>query len=112
VCVRWGQHVTQNAAVRDEFLSQATQTMTYLREHLSAQRFAGIVGMDPYNEPHAGRYDSGQNSRTWEQGALWPFFQRFHAAMDTGAIGTEFGHPMSGYTSDKTPTVELADGAE
>ncbi|MFI9382656.1 cellulase family glycosylhydrolase [Kutzneria sp. NPDC052558] len=202
-CVHWGQNVTQNGAVQDatsdfwhnangiqdEFVSQATQTMQYLRDHLTADEFAGIAGMDPWNEPYAGRYDANQNSQTWEQGVLWPFFQRFRQAMDTagwqdkpafvepsmfwnanisferqtggfldtGAIGsryvfnthfydelaqsgvlmpgkagdgqystdfgtirdratalgttaivTEFGHPLTGYTSDKTPTVDKA----
>jgi cellulase (glycosyl hydrolase family 5) len=203
ICVHWGQNITQNAAVqyatsdfwhnaygvRDEFVDQAVRTMTYLREHLSADEFGGILGMDPYNEPFAGRYDQGQDSRSWEQNVLWPFLQRFRGAMDTagwqakpafvepnmfwnanisfekqtgglldtGAIGpryvfnthfydqlaqsgvfmpgkagdgqytgdfgavrdraaalgtaamvTEFGHPMTGYTSDKTPTVDKA----
>jgi hypothetical protein len=202
-CVHWGQNVTQNAAVKDatsdfwhnannvqnDFLAQATQTMQYLRDHLTADEFAGVAGMDPWNEPYAGNYDTNQNSQSWEQNLLWPFFQRFRAAMDaagwqdkpafvepnmfwnanisfekqtggfldTGAIGTryvfnthfydelaqsgvlmpgkagdgqyagdfgavrdratalgtaaivtEFGHPLSGYTSDKTPTVDKA----
>ena len=202
-CVHWGQNVTQNGAVQDatsdfwhdangvqdEFVNQATQTMQYLHDHLSADEFAGLAGMDPWNEPYAGRYDANQNSQSWEQNVLWPFFQHFRQAMDTagwqdkpafvepnmfwnanisfekqtggfldtGAIGsryvfnthfydelaqsgvlmpgkagdgqytgdfstirdrakalgtaamvTEFGHPLSGYTSDKTPTVDKA----
>jgi hypothetical protein len=56
--------------------------MTYLRQHLGEAEFAGIVGFDPYNEPYAGAYDSGQTSRTWERDLLWPFYQRFRARMD------------------------------
>ncbi len=97
VCIHWGQNITQNGAVtaatadfwhnahsfQDAFLSQATATMSYLRAHLSGAQFAGIAGVDPYNEPFAGRYDQGQDSRAWEQNVLWPFFQRFRQAMDT-----------------------------
>ncbi|MCU1686963.1 MAG: endoglycosylceramidase [Amycolatopsis sp.] len=203
ICVHWGQNITQNSVVQnatsdfwhnahgvqDEFFSQATETMNHLRTHLSAAEFAGIAGMDPYNEPYAGRYDSSQDSRSWEQNVLWSFFQRFRQAMDTAgwpdkpafvepnmfwnanisfekqtgglldvgaagsryvfnthfydqlaqsgvlmpgkagdgqyagdfgavrdraaalgtaAIVTEFGPPMTGFTSDKTPTVDKA----
>lgn len=203
ICVHWGQNITQNSVVQDatkdfwhnaygvqdEFVGQAVATMSYLKANLTAGEFAGIAGFDPYNEPYAGRYDQGQDSRAWEQNVLWPFFRRFRDAMDTagwqgkpafvepnmfwnanisfeqqtggfldtGAIGsrfvfnthfydqlaqsgvlmpgkagdgqysaafgavrdraaalgtaaivTEFGHPMTGYTSDKTPTVDKA----
>ncbi len=57
--------------------------MSYLRAHLNTAQFAGIAGVDTYNEPFAGRYDQGQDSRAWEQNLLWPFFQRFRQAMDT-----------------------------
>ncbi|WP_129305170.1 cellulase family glycosylhydrolase [Streptomyces sp. L2] len=96
ICLFWGQNITQNAAVRqaqydfwhnahgvqDAFLDTAAATMTYLRQHLGEAEFAGIVGFDPYNEPYAGPYDSGQTSRTWERDLLWPFYQRFRARMD------------------------------
>ena len=96
ICVHWGQNITQNGAVRaatkdfwhnaygvqDEFLSQASATLTYLRTHLSAAEFAGIAGFDPYNEPYAGSYDQNQDSRAWERDLLWPFCQRFRQAMD------------------------------
>src|SRR5437763_10508728 len=203
ICVHWGQNITQNGAVRaatkdfwhnaygvqDEFLSQASATLTYLRTHLSAAEFAGIAGFDPYNEPYAGSYDQNQDSRAWERDLLWPFCQRFRQAMDaagwtgkpafvepnmfwnanisfqkqpgglldigapgsryvfnthfydqlaqsgvfmpgkagdgqyagdfgavrdraaalgTTAIVTEFGHPLTGYTSDKASTVDKA----
>ncbi|AHH98414.1 cellulase family glycosylhydrolase [Kutzneria viridogrisea] len=203
ICVHWGQNITQNSVVqqanadfwhnrdgvREEFLAQAGRTMEYLRTHLSAAEFAGIVGMDPWNEPYAGRYDQGQDSRSWERDLLWPFYQRFRARMDaagwqdkpafvepnlfwnstiglvrqtgglldagvpgpryvfnshfydtraqsgvlmpgkagdgqytadlnavrgraealgTAAVLTEFGHPLTGFTSDKAPTVDKA----
>jgi len=103
-CVNWGQNVTSNAAVknatydfwhnrtlstsagsineRDEFMSQATKVLTYLKANLTATEFAHVLGIDPYNEPYAGNYDSGQASRTWEQNVLWPFFQSFRSLMD------------------------------
>ncbi|MFJ4623310.1 endoglycosylceramidase [Streptomyces sp. NPDC088812] len=96
ICLFWGQNITQNGAVKaaqydfwhnayglqDSFLSMAEQTMTYVRQHLSAEQFAGVLGFDPYNEPYAGTYDSGQTSRTWERDLLWPFYVRFRARMD------------------------------
>ncbi|MCC5479334.1 cellulase family glycosylhydrolase [Streptomyces barringtoniae] len=96
ICLFWGQNITQNAAVQqaqydfwhnayglqDAFLATGQTTMAYLRQHLNAAEFAGVAGFDPYNEPYAGRYDSGQTSRTWEKGLLWPFYERFRARMD------------------------------
>ncbi|WP_461018823.1 cellulase family glycosylhydrolase [Streptomyces daliensis] len=96
ICFFWGQNITQNEAVKqatydfwhnehgvqDAFLDTAETTMAYLADHLSAEEFAAVAGFDPYNEPHAGSYDSGQNSRTWERDVLWPFYERFRARMD------------------------------
>ncbi|MFJ4367443.1 cellulase family glycosylhydrolase [Streptomyces chartreusis] len=96
ICPFWGQNITSNEAVKqstydfwhneyglqDAFLDTAQKTMTYLRQNLTADRFAGVVGFDPYNEPHAGSYDSGQTSRTWERDVLWPFYEKFRARMD------------------------------
>ncbi|OIK04249.1 cellulase family glycosylhydrolase [Streptomyces monashensis] len=96
ICLFWGQNITQNAAVQkaqydfwhdtyglqDAFLATARTTMTYLQQHLTAAEFAAVTGFDPYNEPYAGSYDSGQTSRTWERDLLWPFYVRFRAAMD------------------------------
>ncbi|MFI9543981.1 cellulase family glycosylhydrolase [Streptomyces sp. NPDC052016] len=96
ICFLWGQNITQNGAVKaaqhdfwhnahglqDSFLDMAQQTMAYVRQHLTAEQFAGVVGFDPYNEPYAGMYDSGQTSRTWERDLLWPFYVRFRARMD------------------------------
>ncbi|MEW2305448.1 cellulase family glycosylhydrolase [Streptomyces sp. NPDC006655] len=96
ICLFWGQNITQNAAVQkgqydfwhndyglqDAFLATAQTAMTYLAQHLTADQFAGVVGFDPYNEPYAGSYESGETSRTWEQNRLWPFYQKFRARMD------------------------------
>ena len=104
VCVLWGQNITSNAAVkqatydfwhnrtlttsagsikeRDEFMSHAKKVLTYLRTSLTAAQFAHVLGVDPYNEPYAGNYDSGQDSRTWERDVLWPFFLSFRSMMD------------------------------
>jgi Cellulase (glycosyl hydrolase family 5) len=209
ICVTWGQNITQNAAVqqatydfwhnrtlattagpvqeRDDFVHHAQGVLRYLRSHLTAGQVAHVLGIDPYNEPYAGSYDSGQNSRTWERDVLWPFFLSFRSmmddagwsdrpafvepgmfwngtvshqtggfldagtigprfvfnthfydqqaisgvlmwgkagdgqesddfalirdrstALDTPAIVTEFGHPLTGYTSDKAPSVDKA----
>ncbi|MER5600513.1 cellulase family glycosylhydrolase [Streptomyces sp. NPDC002265] len=97
ICLFWGQNITQNGAVKaasydfwhnayglqDAFLATAQQTMAYLGQHLSAEEFAGVAGFDPFNEPYAGTYDSGQTSRTWERDVLWPFYVKFRARMDT-----------------------------
>ncbi|MFF5516595.1 cellulase family glycosylhydrolase [Streptomyces coeruleorubidus] len=96
ICLFWGQNITQNEAVKratydfwhnahgvqDAFLATAEKTMAYVEQHLSADQFKGVVGFDPYNEPHAGVYDSGQTSRAWEKDVLWPFFEKFRARMD------------------------------
>ncbi|MFH8659396.1 cellulase family glycosylhydrolase [Streptomyces afghaniensis] len=96
ICLFWGQNITQNEAVKrathdfwhnahgvqDAFLATAEKTMAYVEQHLSADQFKGIAGFDPYNEPHAGVYDSGQTSRAWEKDVLWPFFEKFRARMD------------------------------
>jgi hypothetical protein len=104
ICVNWGQNITQNAAVqdatydfwhnralsttagtineRDEFLRVATQALTSLRTGLTATQFAHVLGVDPFNEPYAGNYDSAQTSQTWEQNVLWPFYQSFRTVMD------------------------------
>jgi hypothetical protein len=104
VCVVWGQNITQNAAVkqatydfwhnralttpagsvseRDDFLRLAKQVLGYLRTHLTAAQFAHVLGVNPNNEPYAGNYDSGQDSRAWERDVLWPFLQSFRSMMD------------------------------
>ncbi|NUK70331.1 cellulase family glycosylhydrolase [Streptomyces lunaelactis] len=96
ICLFWGQNITQNEAVKraahdfwhnshgvqDAFLTTAQATMAHLAEHLTTAEFAGVVGFDPYNEPHAGSYDSGRTSRMWERDVLWPFYEKFRARMD------------------------------
>ncbi|WP_328500093.1 cellulase family glycosylhydrolase [Streptomyces sp. NBC_00457] len=96
ICPFWGQNITSNAAVteatydfwhntyglQDSFLDTAQKTMAYVKQNLSTAQFAGVVGFDPYNEPHAGVYDSGQSSRAWEKDVLWPFYVKFRARMD------------------------------
>ncbi|MEU2212631.1 cellulase family glycosylhydrolase [Streptomyces hygroscopicus] len=104
ICFHWGQNITQNQAVRsatrdfwsnraltteagtvrvqDAFLATAEKTMSYLARHLTEAEFARVVGFDPLNEPYAGVYDGGHNSRTWEKSVLWPFYEKFRARMD------------------------------
>jgi hypothetical protein len=96
ICLFWGQNITQNGAVQkaqydfwhntyglqDAFLATAQKTMTYLQQHLTTDEFASVIGFDPYNEPYAGTYDSGQTSRSWEKDLLWPFYVKFRAKMD------------------------------
>jgi len=93
ICVTWGQNITQNAAVqqatydfwhseRDEYLTYARQVLVQLRAGLTDAQFAHVLGINPYNEPYAGNYDSGQNSRTWERDVLWPFYLEFRSMMD------------------------------
>ncbi|MFD5074582.1 cellulase family glycosylhydrolase [Streptomyces sp. NPDC058371] len=104
VCAHWGQNITQNKAVtsahqdfwrnrevttpagivkiQDAFLDTAEKTMKYVKGHLPAESFELILGFDPLNEPHAGTYESGETSKSWEKDRLWPFYQRFRARMD------------------------------
>ncbi|MFC8342985.1 endoglycosylceramidase [Streptomyces sp. NPDC057280] len=96
ICFVWGQNITQNGAVKaaqydfwhnryglqDAFLATAQKVMAYIRQNVSTEEFAGVLGFDPYNEPYAGTYDSGQASRSWERDLLWPFYVKFRARMD------------------------------
>jgi hypothetical protein len=105
ICVQWGQNITQNAAVQnatydfwhnrtlstpdgaigvqDAFLRQAGYALRYMRTHLNASRFARVVGVEPFNEPYAGRYDTGQDGLSWERDLLLPFYRKFLDRMDT-----------------------------
>jgi cellulase (glycosyl hydrolase family 5) len=105
LCAHWGQNMKSNRAVtdatydfwhnrqittaagpvkiRDAFLNQAAETLRHLKANLPASAFRLLLGVDPINEPYAGRYDSGQTSLTWERDLLWPFYQQFRAVMDT-----------------------------
>ncbi|MGJ5894946.1 endoglycosylceramidase [Streptomyces sp. V2] len=96
ICIMWGQNITQNNAVKagqydfwnnnhgvqDSFLTTAQKVMAYLKQNLTDDQFKGVIGFNPYNEPYAGTYDSGQKSRSWEQNLLWPFYVKFRARMD------------------------------
>ncbi|MDT7840701.1 glycoside hydrolase family 5 protein [Streptomyces justiciae] len=96
ICFLWGQNITQNGAVKaaqydfwhnahglqDAFLTTAQKVMAYIKQNVSSEEFAGVLGFDPYNEPYAGTYDSGQASRSWERDLLWPFYVKFRARMD------------------------------
>ncbi len=103
ICPFWGQNITSNEAVKqstydfwhneyglqDAFLDTARKTMIYVKQNLTAAQFAGIVGFDPWNEPHAGTYEPGQTSRTWEKDVLWPFYVKFRARMDAAGWQTK-----------------------
>jgi hypothetical protein len=67
--------------LQNAYLAQATETMRYLRAHLSADAFTHILGVDPFNEPFDGGLD-GAAGTTWELNYLMPFYVRFRAAMD------------------------------
>ncbi|HEU4426935.1 MAG TPA: endoglycosylceramidase, partial [Pilimelia sp.] len=104
ICDQWGQNIKQNAAVQeamydfwhnrvlttpagpvgvqDAFLNQLERTLRYLREHLGAHEFARILGLDPLNEPYAGRYDRDQNGESWERDLLLPFHLKVRQRMD------------------------------
>ncbi|MDX3382630.1 endoglycosylceramidase [Streptomyces niveiscabiei] len=96
ICIMWGQNITQNNAVKagqydfwhnnhgvqDSFLTTAQKVMAHLKQNLTDDQFKGVIGFNPYNEPYAGTYDSGQKSRSWEQDLLWPFYVKFRARMD------------------------------
>lgn len=104
VCFHWGQNMMSNEAIKqakadfwhnrrlstpagpvgvqDAFFAQAEAALGYLREHLTPAQFQQVIGFDPMNEPAAGRYEQGQDSRAWERDLLWPFFERFRSTMD------------------------------
>ncbi|ANZ42376.1 endoglycosylceramidase [Lentzea guizhouensis] len=96
LCVHWGQNMKNNNAVtaatydfwhnrdgvRDSFISAAGAALRHVREALPAGEFKLVAGVDPLNEPYAGRYDHGQTSQMWERDLLMPFYRRFRAEMD------------------------------
>lgn len=96
LCFHWGQNMKNNNAVtaatydfwhnrngvQDSFLNAAGEALKHVREALPANEFKLVAGVDPLNEPYAGKYDSGQNSQQWERDLLMPFYQRFRAKMD------------------------------
>lgn len=104
ICVHWGQNMKSNNAVtdathdfwhnrevatsagpiriRDEFLHQAGEAMRRLKSTLPAEAFRLVLGVDPLNEPYAGRYDQGQDGVAWERDLLVPFYRQFRQRMD------------------------------
>ncbi|MEV4024147.1 cellulase family glycosylhydrolase [Actinosynnema sp. NPDC050801] len=104
ICVHWGQNMKNNNAVtaavhdfwhnrelttsagpirvRDEFLHQAGEAMRHLKSALPADAFRLVLGVNPLNEPYAGRYDRGQDGVTWERDLLMPFYRQFRQRMD------------------------------
>jgi hypothetical protein len=103
ICFLWGQNMQTNEAVRraaydfwrdrrltttagevgmqQAFLHQATAAMRHIRQRLSEEEFAAVIGFDPFNEPYDGGL-SGRSGLEWEKTYLMPFYQRFRAAMD------------------------------
>ncbi|XVS61127.1 endoglycosylceramidase [Actinosynnema sp. CA-299493] len=103
-CVHWGQNMKSNNAVtaavhdfwhnrevatsagpirlRDEFLHQAGEAMRHVKSSLSTEAFRLVLGVNPINEPYAGRYDRGQDGVTWERDLLVPFYRQFRQRMD------------------------------
>lgn len=118
LCFHWGQNMKSNTAVtaatydfwhnrelqvdggplrvQDEFLSAAGEALRGLKNRLSAEAFELVLGVDPLNEPYAGRYDAGQTGLTWERDHLWPFHQRFRRLMDEAGWRdkTSFAEPL------------------
>ncbi|MEU4766032.1 cellulase family glycosylhydrolase [Actinosynnema sp. NPDC023794] len=104
ICVHWGQNMKSNNAVtaatrdfwhnreiatsagpiriRDEFLHQAGEAMRRLKSTLPAEAFRLVLGVNPLNEPYAGRYDQGQDGVAWERDLLMPFYRQFRQRMD------------------------------
>ncbi|MEU7481144.1 endoglycosylceramidase [Lentzea sp. NPDC042327] len=96
LCFHWGQNMKNNTAVtaaihdfwhnrngvQDSFIAAAGEALRHVREALPAAEFKLVAGVDPLNEPYAGRYDQGQTSQTWERDLLMPFYRRFRAEMD------------------------------
>lgn len=103
VCVHWGQNNLTNEAIRraarnfwnnapvstsagtrymqDAYLWQLDQTLRYLKSHLSAEEYAYILGVDPWNEPIDGGME-GLSPAQWDNQKLWPFYKKVRAVMD------------------------------
>ncbi|MFI1817474.1 cellulase family glycosylhydrolase [Lentzea sp. NPDC020367] len=103
ICVHWGQNMKNNNAVtaatydfwhnrngvQDSFVNAAGEALKHVKEALPANEFKLVVGVDPLNEPYAGKYDTGQTSQQWERDLLMPFYQRFRAEMDEAGWTTK-----------------------
>jgi hypothetical protein len=105
ICFQWGQNMKSNTAVtrairdfwhnrtistpagqvavQDAYVRMTGDTMAFLKANLTAAQFAGVVGLDPFNEPFPGGYDSGQDAVSWERDLLWPFYRKVRAVMDS-----------------------------
>ncbi|MFJ5984697.1 cellulase family glycosylhydrolase [Lentzea sp. NPDC092896] len=103
ICVHWGQNMKNNNAVtaatydfwhnrdgvQDSFVNAAGEALKHVKQALPANEFKLVVGVDPLNEPYAGKYDTGQTSQQWERDLLMPFYQRFRAEMDEAGWTTK-----------------------
>ncbi len=95
--------------VQTAFVWQIGQVAKYIKEHLSADEFAHILGFEPLNEPFDGGV--GQMSyKEFDNQLLWPFYQRVRAELDARGITDKpvFAEPMvfwnsiAGFTAPAT----------
>ena len=118
-CVAWAQHSTMGTSVRaaardfwtnrtvhtdqgdravqDSFLAQLGATLAYIRQHLSADEWAFVLGVDPWNEPiDGGLANPPTGAERWENDYLWPFYRRVRALMDQRGWGDKlvFAEPL------------------
>lgn len=66
--------------VQDEFIRQLGAMAGYLRAHLSAEEFAYVLGIEPFNEPYFGDGHAAQAER-FDNDYLWPFYRKVKAVM-------------------------------
>ncbi len=80
----WKNNVVETSEgkkrVLDEFYYQMSVFTTYLKQNLTADEFAFIVGINPFNEPHSGIHDI--TIQEYYNDYLWPFNKRLREVMD------------------------------
>ncbi len=70
-----------NRFIQEEFLWQVDNTLKYLKNNLTENEFAFILGLDPFNEPMSGGRE-GKSISDWNRDSLYPFYFRVKEIMN------------------------------
>ncbi|WP_411823648.1 glycosyl hydrolase family 5 [Leptospira sp. 'Mane'] len=103
ICASWSQNNLTNEAVRrgfrnfwnnssintssgtrniqTEFIWQIGKASSYIKEKLSTEEFAYVLGLDPFNEPVDGGME-GLTPAAWDNQKLWPMYQKVRTVLN------------------------------
>ncbi|BDA77696.1 hypothetical protein LPTSP3_g06260 [Leptospira kobayashii] len=103
ICASWSQNNLTNEAIRrgfrnfwnnsslstsagtrnmqTEFIWQIGKTSSYIKEKLTAEEFAYVLGLDPFNEPVDGGME-GLTPASWDNQKLWPMYRKVRTVLD------------------------------